>query len=569
MKATPEVKYPTSVRLIIVFGLVFFLMGSVLFRLFEKQVIEHDDFVKAAESQSTATSTLPAPRGKIYAQDKDGQLYPLAVSQWQYQLLVSPRQVKDKAKLATALAEDLPQLKRDEVYEKINSDKLYVPPLLKGLDEETAQKIAGSRYAGVFVQPELARVYPEGDKIAPQVLGFVGADGSGKYGVESVYDNLLRGQGGSTKAKRDSLGRLIDILSTDKSIAGKDAVLTIDYNLQFTVETKLRESLEKFQAEAGSIVVMNPKTGAVLAIAGSPSFDPNAFSQLKGDEQFRFLSPAASNIYEPGSVFKPLTMAAAIDQKLVEPNTENVFGKSVVVKDREIFNAEFKTYGRETMRQVLENSDNVAMVWISSLLGSEKEREYFEKFGFGKKTGIDLIGEQSGRLAPIKEWNDVLRSTAAFGQGVSVTTLQLAAAYSALVNGGTLVTPHLLDKELVGEKSTKAEYQSRGQVISAETSAKIREMLVGVVENGHGKRAKVAGVKVGGKTGTAQVPNPAGGYYEDRHIGTFTGMFPADDPQIVMVVRLDNPKTVQFAESSAAPTFGEIAAWIVNYLQLR
>ncbi len=569
MKATSEVKNPTSARLIIVFGLVFFLMGSVLFRLFEKQVIEHDDFVKAAESQSTATSTLPAPRGKIYAQDKDGQLYPLAVSQWQYQLLVSPRQVKDKAKLSDALAEDLPQLKRDAVYEKINNDKLYVPPLIKGLDEETAQKIVGKRYAGVFIQPELARVYPEGNNIAPQVLGFVGADGSGKYGVESVYDSLLRGQGGSTKAKRDSLGRLIDILSTDKSIAGKDAVLTIDYNIQFTVETKLRESLERFQAEAGSIVVMNPKTGAVLAIAGSPSFDPNAFSQLKGDEQFKFLSPAASNIYEPGSVFKPLTMAAAIDQKLVEPDTENVFGKSVVVKDREIFNAEFKTYGRETMRQVLENSDNVAMVWLSSLLGSEKEREYFEKFGFGKKSGIDLIGEQSGRLAPLKEWNDVLRSTAAFGQGVSVTTVQLAAAYSALVNGGTLVTPHLFDKELVGEKATKAEYQSRGQVISAETSAKIREMLVGVVENGHGKRAKVEGVKVGGKTGTAQVPDPAGGYYEDRHIGTFTGMFPADDPQIVMVVRLDNPKTVKFAESSAAPVFGELANWITNYYKLR
>lgn len=569
MKAAPEVKNPINGRLLFLFGVVFFLTGSVLFRLFEKQVIEHEDFVKAAESQSTATSTLPAPRGKIYAQDKDGQLYPLAVSQWQYQLLVSPRQVKDKAKLATALAQDLPQLKRDEVYEKINNDKLYVPPLLKGLDEETAQKITANRYAGVFVQPELARVYPEGDKIAPQVLGFVGADGSGKYGVESVYDSLLRGQGGSTKAKRDSLGRLIDILSTDKSIAGKDAVLTIDYNLQFTVETKLREALSKYQAEAGSIVVMDPKTGALLAIAGAPSFDPNAFSKLKGEELFKFLSPAASNVYEPGSVFKPLTMAAAIDQKLVEPDTENVFGKSVVVKDREIFNAEFKTYGRETMRQVLENSDNVAMVWISSLLGSEKEREYFEKFGFGKKSGIDIIGEQAGRLAPIKEWNDVLRSTAAFGQGVSVTTTQLAAAYSALVNGGTLVTPHLLDRELDGDQATKAEYQSRGQVISSETSAKIREMLVGVVENGHGKRAKVPGVKVGGKTGTAEVPNPAGGYYEDRHIGTFAGMFPADDPKIVMVVRLDNPKTVQFAESSAAPTFGEIATWLVNYLQLR
>lgn len=569
MKAAQPVKNPIQARLLVTFGVVFFLTGCALFRLYEKQVIEHGDFVKAAESQSTATSPIPAPRGKIYAQDKNGQLYPLAVSQWQYQLLVSPRQVKDKAKLADALAKDLPELKRDEVFAKINNDKLYVPPLVKGLNEIKAQEIARQRYGGVFVQPELARVYPEGDKIAPQVLGFVGADGSGKYGVESVQDDILRGQSGSTKAKRDSLGRLIDILSTDKSVAGRDIVLTIDYNLQFTVETELREAIEEYQADGGSIVVMNPTTGAILAVAGSPSYDPNLFSTLKGDEQFRFLSPAASNIYEPGSVFKPLTMAAAIDQKLVEPDTENVFGKSVIVSDREIFNAEFKTYGRETMRQVLENSDNVAMVWLSSLLGSEKEREYFEKFGFGRKSGIDLVGEQSGRLAPLKEWNDVLRSTAAFGQGVSVTTVQLAAAYSALVNGGTLVTPHVTGKELIGEQATVRKYEGRGQVISAETSAKIREMLVGVVDRGHGKRAAVPGIKVGGKTGTAQVPNPEGGYYEDRHIGTFAGMFPADNPKIVMVVRLDNPKTVKFAESSAAPTFGEIANWLVNYFQLR
>ena len=556
-------------RIFVVFGLAFFLMGSVLFRLFEKQVLEHQDFVKAAETQSTATTATPAPRGKIYAKDKDGQLYPLAISQWRYQLLVSPRQVKNKEKLADALADDLPELKESEIFSKINNDKLYVPPLLKGLDEIKAQAITKKRYAGVFVVPELARVYPEGDKVAPQVLGFVGADGLGKYGVEAVHDDTLRGKSGSTKAKRDSLGRLIDILSTEKSQPGSDVVLTIDYNLQFVVETKLREALEKFQADAGSIVVMEPKSGAIMAIAGQPNFDPNNFSSLKGDELFKFLLPAASNVYEPGSVFKPLTMAAAIDQKLVEPETTNVFGKSVKVRDREIFNAEFKTYGKETMTQVLENSDNVAMVWISSLLGADKEREYFEKFGFGQKSSLDIIGEQAGRLPPKKEWNDVLRSTAAFGQGVSSTTVQLAAAYSVIANGGSLVTPHVAEKAIRNEEVQKFEHPSRGQVISPETAAKVRQMLLSVVENGHGKRARVAGVKVGGKTGTAEVPNPQGGYFEDRHIGTFAGMFPVDDPKVVMVVRLDNPKTVAFAESSAAPTFGEIANWLVNYLQLR
>ncbi|QQG49975.1 MAG: penicillin-binding protein 2 [Candidatus Berkelbacteria bacterium] len=556
-------------RLIVIFGLIFFLTGSIIFRLFEKQVIEHDDFVKAAETQSTATTAITAPRGKIYAKDKDGQLYPLAISQWQYLLEVSPRQVKDKQTLAALLAKDLPELKEEDIFSKINNDKLYVPALIKGLDEIKAQSITKQNYKGVFVKPVLARVYPEGDKIAPQALGFVGADGSGKYGIEAVHDDLLRGRGGSTKAKRDSLGRLIDILSTEKSEAGRDLVLTIDYNLQFIVETKLREALDKYKADGGSVIVMNPVDGGIMAIAGSPSYDPNAFSTLKGDEQYKFLTPAASNIYEPGSVFKPLTMASAIDAKLVEPETTNTFGKSVVVKDREIFNAENKVYGKETMTQVLENSDNVAMVWISSLLGADKEREYFEKFGFGTKSGVDLVGEQSGRLPEKKEWNDVLRSTAAFGQGVSVTTVQLAAAYSALVNKGNLVTPHLVEKSVLNEKAENLKHETRGQVISAETSAKIRQMMVSVVENGHGKRAKVEGVSVGGKTGTAEVPDPHGGYYTDRHIGTFAGFFPAENPKVVMVVRLDNPKTVEFAESSAAPTFGEIANWIVNYLQLR
>lgn len=556
-------------RFFILAGLIFLATGGISFRLFQTQVIEHKDYVKASEGQSVATVTLPAARGKIFAQDKDGQLYPLAVSQWRYSVEVSPRQVRNKQKLAEILANKLPQLTKEGILEKIDNDKLYVPPLAEDLDEIKAQEIENENLSGVFVRPELKRVYPEGDKIAPQILGFVGADGQGKYGVEASHDDLLRGQRGSEKEKRDSLGRLIDILSTDASESGNDLVLTIDYNLQFVVETKLKEALEKYQADSGSIVVMNPTNGAILAMAGSPSFDPNNYSSLKSEEYGRFLVPAASDVYESGSVVKPLTMAAAIDAKLVEPETENVFGKSVKVLDREIFNAELKTYGKENMTQVLENSDNVAMVWLSSLLGSEKLRDYFQKFGFGDESGIDLPGEQGGRLPAIKEWNDVLRSTAAFGQGISTTTIQLASAYSALANGGELVTPHLVEKSLNGEVAQEIVYKSRGRVISAETSAKIRQMLVSVVDNGHGKRAAVSGLKVGGKTGTAQVPDPKGGYYEDRHIGTFTGLLPADDPKIVMVVRLDNPKTVKFAESSAAPTFGEIANWATNYLQLR
>jgi cell division protein FtsI (penicillin-binding protein 3) len=557
-----------SARVFLVYGLIFFCLGAVLFSLFRVQVLEHSDYVKASQSQSTSTANIPAPRGKIYAHDKDGELYPLAISQWRYQLQVSPRQVKDKSKLAEALGNEIEGLEREAVFAKINNDKVYVPPLIKGLDELQAQKLAKKRYPGVLIKPELTRVYPEGDKIAPQLVGFVGGDGEGQYGIEAAHNLTLRGRGGSTRAKKDSLGRLIDVLSTEQSQPGQDLILTLDYNLQFVVETKLAEAIKTYEADGGSIVVMNPTTGAIMAMAGQPGYDPNVYSDYSG-EQFRYLSPAASNVYEAGSVIKPLVMAAAINLGLVEPETTNTFGRSVVVRDREIFNSEQKVYGTETMTQVLENSDNVAMVWVGNLLGTENLHKSFSQFGFGAKTGIDLTGEQVGIMPATQSWNDVLRATASFGHGVSVTTLQLARAYATLANGGMLVTPYLADKTVSRDEVQRLERQPAERVISEEASAKIRGMLVSVVEIGHGKRAAVDGIKVAGKTGTAQVPDPRGGYYSDRHIGTFAGFFPADDPKVVMVVRLDHPKTVRFAEASAAPTFGEIANWMTSYYQLR
>ncbi len=556
-------------RSTILFVVIIFVSGLFLFELFKKQVLQHSQYAAAAEEQSTAVVSQPAQRGQILAQDRDGKLFTLAVSDWRYQLLISPRQVKNKEKLVDELKTYIPTLDRADTLSKITNDKVYVPPIIKDLDVATAQKIADKDYAGVFMLPVLLRVYPDGDGIAPQILGFVGADSEGKYGVEASQDKVLRGTSGDEKAKRDSLGRLIDVLGGKEPESGQDVVLTIDYNLQYTVETKLKQAIETYQADGGSIVVMNPKTGGVLAIAGSPKYDPNAYSSLPAADQFKFLSPAVSNIYEPGSVMKPVTMAMALDMGAVTPETTHDAGGSVTVSGYEIRNAEDKVYGNETMSQILENSDNVQMVWISSLIGPEKEREYFDKFGFGQKTGINLVGEQAGDLRDKKEWRDLLRSTAAFGQGVSVTTLQMAAAYSVLANGGYKVTPHLAQKYLNDGQEEVIEQAKGAQVISPETSNKIREMLVNVVVHGHGKRAKVDGIRVGGKTGTAQVPDPSGGYYEDRHIGTFAGLFPADDPKFVMVVRLDNPKTVKFAESSAAPTFGEIANWITNYYQLR
>lgn len=562
---TPRVKLERTGVLFFVF---FFAGGVISFALFQKQVLEHQQYAEASTAQSVSQTDVPAQRGRIFAKDRDKQLVNLAVSEWRYNLVASPQLLRDKQKFASALSADYTKLTSADILAKVDNDSVFVI-LAKGLSIEEADKISRSNYRGVSLVPQLVRSYPEGEAIAAQALGFVGADGEGKYGVEGARDEVLRGQTGSQKQKKDSFGQLIDVLGGQESTSGQDLVLTIDYNLQYIVETKLKESIAKYQADSGSIIVMDPKTGGILAMAGQPTYDPNNFSKVPSEEQFKFLSPAVSHAYEPGSAMKPIMMAVALDTSKVTPETTNVFGPSVTVLGKTITNAEGKVYGKENMAQILENSDNVAMTWISSLVGAKTEREYYVKFGFGAKTGVDIVGESAGSLQEEKEWNDLLRSTAAFGQGVSVSLLQLATAYSVIGNGGTLVTPHLAEKTLVGEKATQIDYPTRGQVIKPETATQVQLMLEGVVLNGHGKRAKVAGVRVGGKTGTAQIPDPKGGYYPDRTIGTFAGMFPIEDPRFVMIVRLDDPKTVKFAESSAAPTFGEIAEWMANYFQLR
>jgi len=560
---------PVGWRVVLVFAVLVVCFGGLVSRLFQKQVLEHDQYSAIAANQSISARVELADRGEILATDKEGKTYPLAASVWTYYVSVSPRAVANKEKLAELLANDIPQLTKDSIFNQINNDKVYVPPIISGLDEATANKIRDKNYRGVYVGTELSRQYPEADGIAPQVVGFVGADGQGKYGIEAYYDGLLRGKTGQALARQDSLGRLLYILGETRPVNGQQVVLSLDYNLQYFVESKLQAALETYRADEGEIIILNPKNGEILALAGLPKYDPNKYNEVPAGGQGVFLASASSEAYEAGSVLKPIIMSAALNEGVVTPETSNVFSGTTKILDRQIHNVDDRAYGRETMGQVLENSDNVAMTWVASLLGAQKEREYLAKYGFGEKTGIDLVGESPGSLQAQSEWNEVLRSTAAFGQGITVTLVQLASAYAAIANGGQLITPHLARSVVSSSGTERLEWPTRRSVIKPEIAAQVREMLGGVVERGHGKKAKIEGVKVGGKTGTAQVPSPNGGYYADRHIGSFAGMFPLDDPQFVMVVRLDNPKTVQYAESSAAPVFGEIAKWMADYYGLR
>lgn len=561
---------PNVERTTILFVLFFFITGLFLFSLFQHQVLDHDQYVAAAQAQSTSTTQQPAQRGQILAQDKDGKTFSLAVSDWQYDLEISPRQVKDKQKLLDNLKQDIPTLNVADVLSKINNSKVYVPPVVSGLDAETANKVTESNYAGVFIIPKLIRVYPDGSNIAPQVLGFVGSDGQGKYGIESSQDPVLQGTSGGQTSKLDSLGRLISILGGSQSQAGKDVVLTIDYNLQYTVEQKLKQSIDKYKADSGSVIVIDPNTGAVLADAGDPSYDPNNISSLTGADLYKLLDSNISNTYEPGSVVKPITMAMALDSGVVTPETTHNAGGSVTIDGHEIKNALNKNFGNENMSQIIQNSDNVQMVWISGLIGLDKHFDYLQKFGFGQKTGANIDGEQSGYLPAKKSWNKTLEATSAFGQGISTTLIQLAVDYSVIANGGHLITPNYVAKYINdGVEELVKSPPAGAQIISADTASKVKAMLVDTVNLGEGHAAKVQGISVGGKTGTAQVPDDKGGYDATKTVGSFIGMFPADNPKFVLAVRINNPKTVNFAESSAAPTFGDIASWMTNYYGLR
>lgn len=552
-----------STRLNLIIGVLLVIAGGLFFRLFQKQILEHNSYLAEAEGQYIVKKDLPAQRGKIYASD----MFPLATNRQYWQILAVPRNIKNPDEVAEKLAPIL-GLKKNEIFEQINNDKSYVPPLKHGLTEEEGDKIASLKITGVIVLPEAKRFYPEGE-IGAQVLGFVNNLGEGQYGIEGYYNEQLKGFEGEVSAEKDTRGRLFNIGEKIEPKDGSEYVLTLDHNIQYQAEEILKEAVKTYQADSGFIGVMDPKTGAVLAMAGEPSFDPNKYNEVPQGQQEVFNNPGITAAWEPGSVYKPLVMAAAINEGKVQPETEGVFSNKITVDSYEIHTSTDQAYGKETMTKVLENSDNVAMVWVSEQLGKDLEYKYLKDYGFGRKTGIELDTEATGSVLDVKKWSNTQRATIAFGQGISVTPIQLMAGYSTIANGGKLLKPYIVS-ETHSPAGIKEITQSQEikRVLNTDTTEKLKDMLISVVDNGHGKKAGVEGYKVAGKTGTAQIPKPGGGYYDDRHIGSFAGFAPAKDPKFVMLVRLDQPKNVKWAEESAAPTFGKMAKWLLDYYRV-
>ena len=547
------------------FALVLFIILWIQF--FERSVINHTNALADAKRQQITKEEIVPKRGTIYAQSNDG-LFPIATTGEKYTITVVPKNTKDKQAASKMLAQNLGKDEK-EIFDAINNEKLYIPPLAKRVEKGPAQKIIDGKIAGVVVIPEYVRYYLEGT-LGAHALGFVNYENKGNYGLEGYYDEQLKGYAGSVIAERDRKGRYISIGSKTDAQDGDSLILTIDHNIQYNAESKLKDAIEKYGAQSGQIIIIDVKTGDILAMATLPSFDPNKFNEVKPEDQSIFLNPVISSVYEPGSIMKPIVIASGLDAGKIKPEDEETFGNMVVVQGYEIHTAQDKAFGKENITQILENSDNVAMVWVAGKIGNETLFEYFKNFGFGANFGIDSSGETTGKLLPLKQWRDIHRATMAFGQGISATPLQILMAYQAIGNDGILVQPRLV-KSIVRSDGTKKDIEPKTlrSVIKPEIAEQVRRMLISVVERGHGKKAKVTGYIIGGKTGTAQIPKKEGGGYEENaHVGSFVGLIPGDKPQFAMLVKLDRPTNVEFAESSAAPTFGEVASFLLQYYHI-
>lgn len=559
-------------RLALLAVIIFLFTAALVARLFSLQVLDHEYYKELAENQHELYRTLIPVRGQILVlENKDGRVVPVVTNIEKNLAFAEPQKIADKEKAAIGLAKIL-QMPKAEILAKISDDSRKWIVLKKELPESEALAVANLKLAGIGLEAETFRFYPE-KEFASQLLGFYAFSEdtrSGRYGIEEQYQQELTGKPGSLVLEKDIRGAWITggTRTVQAAVDGADIVLTVDRAIQYQAESILKSAVEKFQAEDGSMVVLDPKTGKILAIASIPTFDPNLFSKAENPGVYR--NRAISDAYEPGSVFKPITMAAGIDVGAVTPDMTFVDTGSVSIDKYTIKNALDKVFGVQTMNQVLEQSINTGAIFIQQQTGRERFREIVKKFGFGAKTGITLPSESAGDIRNLERGGEIHYATASFGQGITATVLQMAQSYAVIANSGKMMRPYIVEK--IDHKNGQVEIfapQEKGQIISSKTAHTVGAMLVNVVENGHGKRAGVPGYYIGGKTGTAQIAKSDGpGYDPDRSIGTFAGFGPIDNPKFVIVVKITNPKAARFAESTAAPTFGEMARFLLNYYQI-
>lgn len=546
----------------------------VILRLGYLQVMEHGTYsLLASDQHDLATKLLPT-RGQILIKDKsDGALHPLATNKLAYLVYAVPREMKDAVAVAHALATTLALPDVDLVTKLTKRPNSAYELIAKDVAPNVADQIREQHLEGVGFIKTTGRLYPE-ELMSGQLIGFVSQDAKGgirgQYGIEGSFEEELAGTPGSLIAEKDASGRRLAIGTNTLIQAknGSDIVLTIDRSIQFKACSVIQAAVERHRADGGSIVIMNPQTGAIIAMCSSPDFSPAEYSKISDLNVLN--NPATFTPYEPGSIFKPVTLAAGIDAEKITPKTTYVDKGVEEIDDFKIKNSDGQTRGVQTMTQVLDESLNTGTIFVQRQLGKELFKRYVEAFGFGTTTQIELVPEAKGNIKSLEKKGSIYAATASFGQGITTTPVQMVASFAALSNGGRLMRPYIVD-EIIHPDGTRERTKPLEvrRPISSRASRLITGMLTSAVENGHGKQAGVPGYWVAGKTGTAQVPRTDGlGYQKDVTIGSFAGYAPASDPKFVMLVKIDHPRDVQWAEESAGPVFGEMAKFLLTYLQV-
>ncbi|HEY7625053.1 MAG TPA: penicillin-binding protein 2 [Candidatus Limnocylindria bacterium] len=549
----------TRLRVLFAFFTVAMLLLTA--RLAYWQTVGRGDLLSRATDQVHSDLVVAAQRGII--RDRSGAI--LATTVELRSLYAIPGQIADHGAAAAALAPILGE-KATVLRAAFDSGAEWLF-IKRRLPEDVAARVAALRIAGLGFEMEPKRLYPNG-AIGAQVLGFVNDDGIGQYGIEGRYDDQLRGIPGRLTVARDPANRelALGLREVLPATNGNDIVLTIDLAVQTAAERELAAAVEREKATGGAVVVLDPRDGAVIAIASAPTYDP---ARVMTADAEGLRDRAISWTYEPGSTMKPITVAAALDKGVVTPETSYNDVGYAVIGGRKLCNAQCRVYGPTTVTQVLARSQNAGAVFVASKLGATELNAYLRSFGFGQKTGVDLAAETTGIVRPLAEWYPVDLGTISFGQGMSITPLQLAAAYGAIANGGTLFRPYVVASRRGADGEHRTAPSPVRRVISEDTAATLRTMLVTTVDDGIANAASLRGYSVAGKTGTAQIPSDDGSYVDDAYISSFAGFVPAIDPRMVVVVVLERPESKLLGTVPAMNTFKAIATDALRYARIQ
>lgn len=547
-------------RVHVIAALLILVGVGLISQLVRWQIIEHHYFVAMAEAEHHNEVVITPRRGEI----RDASGYLLAADVTQYDISASPKIISNPQKTAEKLAAIL-EFSTEELIQLLDSDAAWVP-LVKNVSQTTGETILEWDIVGIKAEPRTKRIYPEND-LAAHLIGFVNGNGYGFYGVEGYYDTMLRGRPGYRRGERSPFGEIIPMAGTDfvPAVGGPTIHLTVERNVQSYLEEEIKRTVAMYQAQRGSIVVLNPKTGSILGLANYPSFNLNQYATT--DERL-FTNASVSEQYEPGSVFKMITMAAGLDANVVLPETTLYDSGALEVGGQVIYNWDRQAYQMVNMTDILAESLNVGMAQVAVALNPERFYTYLKRFGFGRLTEVDLGNEGPGTLKDRQNiaWHESDLAANSYGQGIAVTPIQMASAVGAIANHGLLMKPRIVKQISNGEQDVQVKPSVVRRAISENTADTITDMLVEALDQSN-SQARLPGYQIAGKTGTAEIPIP-GGYHPTLTIASFVGYLPADDPELVILVIIDRPTTSRWGGKTAAPAFRRVAQQLVLLLDI-